>query len=197
MPASKENQSREPPLEEFTEASGPWPFVTRRVFRAADQTKLVWCSRDHRKRLSLPGDPEANRRNTKWLSCLWMPEKLNWWIGTIFALGSFLFALASVLSLSPALAKAWALNANQINAIFFAGSIPFTTAGYLQLFQAANVGDVPGTDARSSSRTKILGWRPHDIGWLSAALQFAGTILFNINTFDAMLPSLNWFNRIW
>ena len=34
--------------------------------------------------------------------------------------------------------KIWSLDAAQINAIFFAGSIPFTTAGYLQLYQAAN-----------------------------------------------------------
>ena len=26
-------------------------------------------------------------------------------------------------------------------------------------------------------------------------MQFAGTILFNFNTFDAMIPSLNWFQR--
>ena len=41
----------------------------------------------------------------------------------------------------------------------------------------------------------LLGWRPHDIGWLSCALQFIGTIFFNINTFDAMIPSLTWFQK--
>jgi predicted membrane protein len=41
----------------------------------------------------------------------------------------------------------------------------------------------------------LFGWRPHDIGWLSSALQFVGTILFNFNTFDAMIPSLNWFQQ--
>ena len=41
----------------------------------------------------------------------------------------------------------------------------------------------------------LFGWRPHDIGWLSRALQFIGTILFNFNTFDAMIPSLNWFQQ--
>jgi len=37
-----------------------------------------------------------------------------------------------------------------------------------------------------------LGWYPKNIGWLSSALQFVGTILFNFNTFNAMLPGLNW-----
>ena len=41
----------------------------------------------------------------------------------------------------------------------------------------------------------LFGWRPHDIGWLSCALQFVGTILFNFNTFDAMIPSLTWFQE--
>ena len=41
----------------------------------------------------------------------------------------------------------------------------------------------------------LLGWQPHNIGWLSCALQFVGTILFNFNTFDAMIPSLTWFQQ--
>ena len=109
--------------------------------------------------------------------------------------GSLLFAVASVLSLFPLLAKAWSLDATQINAIYFMGSIPFTTAAYLQLFQAANSGQFQPDSSASPSHVKLLGWKPHDIGWLSCALQFVGTILFNFNTFDAMLPSLTWFQQ--
>jgi hypothetical protein len=124
-----------------------------------------------------------------------MPQQLNWWIGTVFAAGSLLFALASVLSLSPTFARALSLDSTGINAIFFAGSIPFTIAAYLQLFQAANAGEFPCDESRSSRRPVLFGWRPHDIGWLSSALQLVGTILFNINTFDAMLPSLDWLQQ--
>jgi hypothetical protein len=143
---------------------------------------------------------------------------LNWWIGSIFAIGSLLFAVASVLSLSPTLAAAWSLDSMQINAIFFAGSIPFTTAGYLQLFQAANAGEFSPASEKGAASEKgsglfsrngpqgasqkrgltpfhFIGWRPRDIGWLSSALQFVGTILFNFNTFDAMIPSINWFGQ--
>jgi hypothetical protein len=63
-----------------------------------------------------------------------MPRRLNWWIGVVFALGSTLFALGGVLSLAPDLARTWSLDSVTINAIFFAGSIPFTSAAYLQLF---------------------------------------------------------------
>ena len=121
-----------------------------------------------------------------------MPRQLNWWIGVLFAIGSLLFALASVLGLWPQLAVVLALDSVGINAVFFAGSIPFTIAAYLQLFQAANAGGFPRADAGPRQRPILLGWRIRDIGWMSCALQFAGTLLFNVNTFDAMLPGLDW-----
>ena len=45
-----------------------------------------------------------------------------------------------------------------------------------------------------------LGWRPADIGWVSSAFQFLGTLLFNINTFNAMSSDLSWIQldvRVW
>ena len=74
----------------------------------------------------------------------------------IFAVGSLLFAVASVLSLWPQLAAMCSLNSTAINAIFFAGSIPFTTAGYLQLFQAANAGEF-GKKGTQSKRRVLFG----------------------------------------
>jgi hypothetical protein len=118
---------------------------------------------------------------------------LNGWIAILFALGALLFSLGSVLSLAPALARACSLSSTGVNAVYFVGSIPFTMAAYLQLFQAANAPQLSGSKVSSAgSRRKIFGWRPQDIGWLSSALQFAGTILFNINTLDVMHPSPNW-----
>jgi hypothetical protein len=178
-----------------TEAIGPWPFFTRRVFRSADGGKQVWSSRHHRKGLLVCADADAEGLASKLLRCLWMPRQLNWWIGAVFAVGSLLFALASVLSLAPALARAWSLDSSAVNAIFFTGSIPFTIAAYLQLYQAANAGEFADSNTPSSRRPVLFGWRPHDVGWLSSVLQFIGTILFNFNTFDAMIPSLNWFQQ--
>jgi hypothetical protein len=93
------------------------------------------------------------------------------------------------------LARAWSFDASEINATFFIGSIPFTTAAYLQLFQAANAGNPARPSGPTSRHPVWLGWRPHDIGWLSCALQFAGTLLFNINTFDAMQPDMDWLQQ--
>ena len=176
-------------------ASGPWPFITRRVHRRANDSLTIWSSRHHRKRLVSPEAAKAIAITETLLRCLWMPGKLNWWIGLVFAIGSSLFAVASVLSLSPDLAARWSIGSPAISAIYFAGSIPFTIAAYLQLFQAANAGELPATHSKAGLRLHVLGWRPHDIGWLSCALQFVGTIFFNFNTFDAMLPSLTWFQK--
>ena len=120
---------------------------------------------------------------------------LNRWIGILFALGSSLFALGGVLVLFPVLAQRWSLDATAVNAVFFAGSIPFTTAAYLQLFQAANVRPSDPAPDAGRRREAWLGWRPGEIGWLACALQLAGTLLFNLNTYDAMATGLDWLQQ--
>lgn len=180
---------------ELIQLTGPWPFTTRRIYRRADNFPLVWESRHHRKHLHRFKLKKFSSIVFILRKCWWMPRQLNWWIGVVFAIGSLLFMLGSVLSLIPTWAKIWSLNATEINAIFFAGSIPFTTSAYLQLFQAANSREFLGNSKESPHRVIWFGWHPRDIGWLSCALQFLGTILFNFNTFDAMLPDLNWLQQ--
>ncbi|WP_339736121.1 hypothetical protein [uncultured Gimesia sp.] len=179
---------------ECVKSEGPPPFVTHRLFRHADGSIREWLSRKHRKGLMARELGLTEAVGKLLIRCLWMPRELNWWIGSVFALGASLFAIASILSLAPDLAAALSLAPSQVNAIYFAGSIPFTTAAYLQLFQAANSGALPDEDREPPGRLKVFGWKPDNVGWLSCALQFAGTILFNFNTFDAMLPSLSWFD---
>jgi hypothetical protein len=181
---------------ELIESIGPWPFTTQRTYRLPDGSHAVWHSRHHRKhlRVAIPA-AEAEPPGVILLRSLWMPWHMSWWIGAIFAVGSSLFVLGSVLSLSPWLSRSWSLDTHAISAIFFAGSIPFTTAAYLQLFQAANAGDVSRPKPPASRHVQLLGWRPGDIGWLSCALQFVGTLFFNLNTLDAMQPDSNWLRR--
>jgi hypothetical protein len=59
--------------------------------------------------------------------------------------------------------------------VFFAGSIFFTLAAGLELREA----------------TVRLGRFATDPSWWSAAVQFAGTILFNVDTFDALQEGLS------
>lgn len=174
---------------ELIEQRGPWPFISRRSYRRPDGVLHVRESRAHRKGFHRAAVARAGAEGRWW----WIPGQLNWWIGVLFALGASLFALGAVLALVPALARAWSLGASGINAVFFAGSFPFTIAAYLQLYQAANAGAL---DSSGASRVKVwLGWRPGDIGWLSCVLQLMGTLLFNVNTFDALLPNLDWLQQ--
>ena len=177
------------------EARGPWPFITHRVLKRPDGSLAVWHARHHRKGLVLQEAARAEAVSRLLLRCLWMPWKLNWWISGIFALGSLPFAAASLLSLSPALAARFSLRTESINAIYFVGSIPFPTAAYMQFFQAANAAPFPTSHTQEPGRFRVFGWKPNEAGWLSCALQFVGTILFNFNTFDAMIPSLTWFEE--
>lgn len=78
----------------------------------------------------------------------------------LFAIGSTLFAIATLPGMSAT------AGAGLSNLLCFVGSWFFTTAGWMQLVLAR----------------PALG-----IGWLSAATQFVGTILFNISTGSALL----------
>lgn len=125
--------------------------------------------------------------------CLWAPGDLNWWIGSLFAVGSLHFAVASVLALLPGVARAWSVSETGTNAVYFVGSLFFTTAAYLQLYQSAGaLQSVFRASQADPRRHALFGWYPFDVGWLSCALQFVGTVLFNVSTFDAMIPSLSW-----
>jgi hypothetical protein len=172
-----------------SQSSGPWPFISQHIVPGAENKHIVLNSRHHRK-----GFYRA-MEHTGLLRCLWMPGQLNWWIGIGFSLGALLFALGCVMVLSPSISSSWPLRSISANTVFFAGSIPFTIAAYLQLFQAANAGEFTPQLETVHSRRSYFGWYPHQIGWLGCALQFLGTLLFNINTFEAMLPKMNWLQQ--
>jgi len=166
-------------------SSGPWPFVTLHRYRVGGR-RFVWRARQHRKGL----DPNA--RGLEAASApVWQTPVYNWLTGALFAVGALLFMAGSAGTLARA-GLGWP-SGGLINLVFFLGSIPFTIAGYLQLFQAANAPlFVPGQPPRVRPIT-LLGWRPADPGWLSTFSQFVGTVAFNVNTFDAMPPPADWY----
>ena len=65
----------------------PGPFVSAEVLRRPDGTLMRWHSRSHRKRPA--GSPN---RSGIW----WRPDRLSWWIGVLFAIGSSCFLVAAV-----------------------------------------------------------------------------------------------------
>ena len=96
-----------------------------------------------------------------------------------FAVGSVCFALASI-------ASQWASAPRPaIGVTFFVGSLFFTAAAYLQYWQAVNVEHGPMTGS-VRRRLRPVSWEPHRIDWLASLVQFAGTIFFNVSTFEGM-----------
>lgn len=163
------------------EERGAWPFITMRRYDRHGQ-RLLWLARDNRKGLF------PHRRGLQDRAApFWQTARYNWIMGLVFVIGSSLFMLGSAMALFPALVKdlpGWTTNVT-----FFMGSIPFTTAGYLQLFQAAN------SDERYTSgkvRPALFGWDLKSPGWLSSSTQFVGTVAFNFNTFDAINTPKGW-----
>lgn len=91
-----------------------------------------------------------------------------------FAIGSLLFAVG-----------AWPGYADAVgeridNLTYFVGSLFFTTAGYVQLWLSGR--PVPGAESHRVER-----W-----DYWSAAVQFAGTLLFNISTGAALIVNLTY-----
>ena len=169
-----------------TEGAGP--FISRIVHRLPDGSLHIWTSRAHRKGGGIRCSIAATA---------WAPAELGWWIAILFMTGSACFALGSLAGLAPDLLEAAFQHAAVVNTVFFIGSIFFTSAAYLQVLEAANA-DRRAAQARGEAPPhpfRWFGWQPGEIGWLSASVQFAGTLLFNMNTTDAMLPGLNWLNQ--
>jgi hypothetical protein len=179
------------------EAQGP--FVTRVVQTLTSGHQLVSLSRRHRKRLppfhvTLDGrrvHPEIPR--LPWLH-LWAPKRLAWWIALLFVIGSACFAYGSFGANWPRYLPPRMADSAVINLVFFVGSIFFTAAAWLQLLEAINgdVADLAAAGARPPIGWRWFAWKPHNAGYLASLVQFAGTLLFNVNTGDAMLKGLGW-----
>jgi hypothetical protein len=152
---------------ETTQERGFGPFVTFVVRKRPDGVVARWESRSHRKHLS-----GAPARGSTW----WAPQDRDWWIGVLFAVGSFLFALGTV----PAYANAVGASPDAVT--FFIGSLFFTSAGFLQYREAVDAAPQrPGT-----SRRKVFVFLPGQIDWLATGVQSVGTIEFNVSTFVAI-----------
>lgn len=182
-------------------AGGFGPFVTWVRQARTDGGTLLQSSRRHRKGLvplvvASPGmRPEiaAGAIGHQW-SQLWAPRRIGWWIAVLFMIGSALFALGSAPGTWPrAHIMRW-LRPEMAGWVFFTGSVFFTSAAWLQWLEALN-GDVADTAAPGRSRPKhwrFVGWRPRNLGYLAATVQFAGTLLFNVNTAEALRTGLGW-----
>jgi hypothetical protein len=101
--------------------------------------------------------------------------------------GSTLFALGAVPWYADAVGPLWD------SLTFFVGSIFFTSAGFIQLLLSGRRPPLRGASAASAC------------DWLAAAIQFVGTLLFNVSTFAVVLvayrgsenPAAGWVPDAW
>ena len=74
---------------------------------------------------------------------------------------------------------------------FFVGSLFFTTAALLQLLVSVGAVSATGHHPLAAVQWRALRQAPHRAEWWAGIVQFAGTILFNISTFDALQQALD------
>jgi hypothetical protein len=178
-------------------SGGPGPFVTHRVQKLASGLHRVATSRRHRKGLpphevaSLAEVTLARPTRSGAFRHIWAPRRLGWWVAVLFAVGSLHFLVGALAATWPGAAPAALRDATTVGWVFFVGSIFFTSAAWLQWLEALNA-DVATALEEGPRRWRWFGWCPHNLGYLACAVQLAGTLLFNFNTADALIPALSW-----
>ena len=163
----------------LTDSAGPRPFVAFARFERPDGTTVDWSSRRHRKGLGL--GPVGGRARRHWRR----PTTPSIVMAALFMVGSTCFAVGSL----PAFADA--VSTAAVGWTFFVGSVAFTSAAYVQFREAITAPgavDDPGSVPRGLRRW--AAWAPERIDWWASAVQFLGTLAFNVTTFAATRTSL-------
>lgn len=175
-PSRKQGYLHVPDSWEHVRTERIGPFVTRILHRRPDGFQDARSSRRHRKRF---GPERAETRRPALL--IWQPASLNWWIGLLFMLGALHFISGSVLLLARF------ADTFLIDLIYFTGSIFFTSAGYIQYYEAINTPDRIADDGSylELKTRRYLAWQPGRLDFWATFPQFIGTLAFNANTFSS------------
>lgn len=165
--------------------AGPGRLVTRAVIDLADgRGHWVLGARQFRKGIP-PHHAQAGHDHLVPASKIHQVRipgmrNLNDWIAVLFMIGSACFLIAGVQAAFPDAGFPALRTAHTQNLVFFIGSIFFTSAAGLQLLQSIR------HDVRQAHQTSGThswwDWRPNDPGYMASLTQFAGTLLFNLNT---------------
>ena len=115
----------------------------------------------------------------------WAPNRTAWWVAALFMVGSACFALGSV----PMYSSWVGVKADGIT--FFVGSLFFTSAAGLQVLLATGAVPHVSYHPRAAVQWRALRLSPHRAEWWAGTVQFVGTLLFNLSTFDALQASLS------
>jgi hypothetical protein len=117
---------------------------------------------------------------TRW----WEPGRSDWQVAALFIVGSSCFALGAFPPYADAVGP-------QVDGItYFVGSLFFTSAALLQVLISSGI-------VRADERPRAsVRWRgrvrsPDRAEWWAGAVQFVGTLMFNISTYEAMQQGLS------
>ncbi len=97
-----------------------------------------------------------------------------------FTIGGSLFALGA------AVAELGSADPTASACIYFAGGLFFNTGGYATVLLAINPQQRDGWH----STWRWWSWEPGRVEWVSAAVLFAGTLVFGVNLLDSFLQGL-------
>ena len=111
----------------------------------------------------------------------WAPRARGWWIAILFAIGSLLFAVGSI----PGYAST--IGAVGDTVTYFVGSLFFTAASFLSYREAVDA----SPQGLNTAQRRFFVYQPGRIDWWATAVQFVGTLYFNVSCGVAMAANLS------
>jgi hypothetical protein len=104
---------------------------------------------------------------------------------TAFTLGGSLFAIGALLAQFD-VGSLW-----DVDMVYLVGGGFFSIGGYVSVLQATNTPpDIDEDGSLTSARWRWFSFEPRAIGWLSAAVLFAGTLFFGVSLVSAFAENL-------
>src|SRR4030095_1428115 len=134
------------------------PFTTHLTFRRPDGSTSEWSSRTHRKHASRLSCVAAGHERV-W----WAPERVSWWIGVLFAVGSSCFLIAPF----PGFVEL--VGSGVDGMVFFVGSVFFTSAAALQCLETFNADR--GPDGGHPRRFRLRPFAPRRLRPAATVIQ--------------------------
>jgi hypothetical protein len=162
-------------------------FTTSATWGMRDGRSARWESRAARRLGSLDirsGDGHASRVEAEGGTARQL-TRLNLMAAAAFVIGGSLFSLGALF------AQVGAGTTRTVDLTYLAGGFLFSLGGYASVLQANNAPtEIDEHGSLSSKRWHWWRWQPHQIGWLSAAVLFAGTLLFGVSLIAAFAQNL-------
>lgn len=174
--------------------AGPRKWITRAVFDHPDGSHTVVGSRQYRKGIPPHHSPPARDHLIPISSPAAFRKircaNLSEWIAVLFMVGSACFTVAAFQAAWPGSGFGSLRTTFAQNLTFFIGSWFFTAAAGLQWLQCIRA-DLSCCHL-PRGRRRWFDWRPRDCGYMACCTQFAGTLLFNLNTGDPLFLRGGW-----